>query len=124
MEVIGWLWNHGLILPMTNFLVLLTRLSPLFPFNVLNYAFGLTPVPFRTYLLASWIGMLPGTIAYVYVGSAASSLAQLVSGDVHRPAAERALFIAGLAATIAVTAILTRAARRSLAEIVSLPPNR
>jgi len=46
-------------------IVLLTRLSPLFPFNLLNYAFGLTQVPLWKYALASWIGMLPGTVMYV-----------------------------------------------------------
>src|SRR5580700_9524287 len=51
--------------------VLLTRLSPLLPFNLLNYAFGLSSVPFKTYVLASWVGMLPGTILYIYLGSAA-----------------------------------------------------
>ena len=62
-------------------IVLLTRLSPVLPFNLLNYAFGLTAVPLREYVLASWIGMLPGTIMYVYLGSAANSLAALLSGD-------------------------------------------
>ncbi len=61
-------------------IVLLTRLSPVLPFNLLNYAFGLTAVPFRTYVLASWIGMLPGTIMYVYLGSAAKSLADAAVG--------------------------------------------
>src|SRR5918999_2625750 len=73
--------------------VLLTRLSPVLPFNVLNYAFGLTAVPFRTYLLASWIGMLPGTIMYVYLGSAARSLATLLSGETPRSAGQQALFV-------------------------------
>lgn len=49
--------------------------------SLLNYAIGLTAVPFRKYLLASWIGMLPGTIMFVYVGSAANSLAALLSDD-------------------------------------------
>ena len=47
----------------------LTRLSPVFPFNLLNYAFGFTQVSLRDYFLASWIGMMPGTFMYVYVGS-------------------------------------------------------
>ena len=51
-------------------IVLLTRLSPIFPFNLLNYAFGLTDVKLWQYVLASWIGMIPGTIMYVYLGSA------------------------------------------------------
>src|SRR5690242_15463369 len=50
-------------------IVLLTRLSPVFPFTLLNYAFGLTRVKLGHYVLASWIGMIPGTVMYVYLGS-------------------------------------------------------
>jgi uncharacterized membrane protein YdjX (TVP38/TMEM64 family) len=49
--------------------VLFVRLVPLFPFNGLNYACGIVPLKFRDYLLGSFLGMLPGTIAYVYAGS-------------------------------------------------------
>jgi uncharacterized membrane protein YdjX (TVP38/TMEM64 family) len=101
-------------------IVLLTRLSPVLPFNLLNYAFGLTAVPLRKYVLASWIGMLPGTIMYVYLGSAANSLAALLSGDQPRSAGQQVLFALGLAATVAATIIVTRAARRALTEIVPL----
>ena len=73
-------------------IVLLTRLSPVFPFNLLNYVYGLTSVPFRTYVLASWIGMLPGTIMYVYLGSAANSLATLLSGEALPSASRQILF--------------------------------
>jgi uncharacterized membrane protein YdjX (TVP38/TMEM64 family) len=51
--------EHGAII------VALTRLVPLFPFNLLNYGFGLTRVPFRTYVFWSWLCMLPGTVLYV-----------------------------------------------------------
>lgn len=51
--------RHGAII------VAITRLVPLFPFNVLNYGFGLTRIPLRTYVLWSWVCMLPGTILYV-----------------------------------------------------------
>jgi uncharacterized membrane protein YdjX (TVP38/TMEM64 family) len=101
-------------------IVLLTRLSPVLPFNLLNYAFGLTAVPLREYVLASWIGMLPGTIMYVYLGSAANSLAALLSGDQPRTTGQQVLFALGLAATVAATIIVTRAARRALAERVPL----
>jgi uncharacterized membrane protein YdjX (TVP38/TMEM64 family) len=101
-------------------IVLLTRLSPVLPFNLLNYAFGLTAVPLRKYVLASWIGMLPGTIMYVYLGSAANSLAALLSGDQPRSAGQQVLFALGLAATVAATIIVTRTARRALTEIVPL----
>src|SRR5262249_14167349 len=63
-------------------IVLLTRLSPLFPFTLLNYAFGLTMVRFRDYVLASWIGMLPGTVMYVYLGSTVKELADVAVGNV------------------------------------------
>jgi len=46
-------------------IVAITRLVPIFPFNLLNYGFGLTNVPFRTYVLWSFFCMLPGTILYV-----------------------------------------------------------
>jgi uncharacterized membrane protein YdjX (TVP38/TMEM64 family) len=46
-------------------IVLLTRLSPVFPFNLLNYAYGLTKASLRHYFFASWIGMMPGTAMYV-----------------------------------------------------------
>ena len=101
--------------------VLLTRLSPLFPFNLLNYAFGLSSVPFGTYLLASWIGMLPGTIMYIYVGSAAKSVAALLSGERRPIRGQQVLFVVGLVATVAVTALVTRTARRALRAIVSSP---
>ena len=51
-------------------LVFLLRLSPLIPFNLSNYFYGLTSVKFWPYVLASWIGMLPGTLLYVYLGAA------------------------------------------------------
>src|SRR5918996_3730345 len=95
-------------------IVLLTRLSPVLPFNLLNYAFGLTAVPLRKYVLASWIGMLPGTVMYVYLGSAAKSLAALLSGDQPRSTGQQILFAVGLAATVAATIIVTRTARQSL----------
>ena len=99
-------------------IVLLTRLSPLFPFNVLNYAYGASPVAFRDYLVASWIGMLPATILYVYLGSAIASLADLAAGRVEGGLAQKLLFGLGLAATAAVTVLVTRIARRALSQAV------
>lgn len=61
-------------------IVLLTRLSPVFPFNLLNYAFGLAQVSLRDYVLGSLVGMLPGTLMYVYLGSLITSLSELASG--------------------------------------------
>ena len=100
-------------------IVLLTRLSPAFPFNLLNYMYGLTKVKLRDYFLASWIGMFPGTVMYVYLGSAAQNLASIAAGDVQgNSGGQRALLYLGLAATIAVTVFITRIARNALAEAV------
>lgn len=96
----------------------LTRLSPVFPFNLLNYAYGLTRVSLRDYFFASWIGMLPGTVMYVYLGSLAGDLARLGAGGHTRSAGEWALYGVGLAATVAVTIYVTRIARAALAKKV------
>jgi uncharacterized membrane protein YdjX (TVP38/TMEM64 family) len=95
-------------------IVALLRLSPVVPFNVLNYAFGVTRVSLRNYVLASWIGMMPGTLMYVYLGSIAGDLASAGVGRAQRTPAEWALYAVGLVATIAVTVFVTRLARRAL----------
>jgi uncharacterized membrane protein YdjX (TVP38/TMEM64 family) len=95
-------------------IVLLTRLSPLLPFNLLNYAYGVTAVRARDYVAASWLGMLPATVLYVYAGSAAANLAQALSGRVRTGTTGTVLLVVGLAATVAVTVLVTRLARRRL----------
>ena len=92
----------------------LTRLSPAFPFNLLNYAYGVTRVSLRHYVLASWIGMMPGTLMYVYLGSLAGDLATVGTGRSARTPAEWALYVVGLLATVAVTVYVTRIARAAL----------
>jgi uncharacterized membrane protein YdjX (TVP38/TMEM64 family) len=97
-------------------IVLLLRLSPVFPFSLLNYALGLTRVRFADYLLAS-IGMLPGTLLYVYSGKLAGDVATLAGGaPVAKGAGYYALWGVGLLATLAVTVYVTRIARRALAQ--------
>ncbi len=88
-------------------IVALTRLSPAFPFNLLNYAYGLTKIRFAPYLLASWIAMMPGTVMYVYLGS----LAKAPEG---RTPGQWALLVVGLLATIAATILITKSAKRAL----------
>jgi uncharacterized membrane protein YdjX (TVP38/TMEM64 family) len=97
-------------------IVLLTRLSPIFPFNLLNYAYGLTRVRFPDYMLGSLIGMLPGTVMYVYIGSLITSVTELASGQASGGAAQQIFYFGGLAVTVAVTIYVTRIARRALAE--------
>ncbi len=100
--------NEGFII------VLLTRLSPLFPFNLLNYAFGLTAVRFRDYVLASWIGMAPAIVLYVYIGSAAKSLADLTGDGIESGVRGATLFVVGLIATLLLTVFVTRIATKAL----------
>lgn len=95
----------------------LTRLSPVFPFTLLNYAFGLTQVKLRDYVLASWIGMMPGTVMYVYLGS----LAKAATAEHTRTTGEWVLYGVGLLATIILTVFVTRIAKRALAK--TLPGN-
>jgi uncharacterized membrane protein YdjX (TVP38/TMEM64 family) len=95
-------------------IVLLTRLSPLFPFNLLNYAYGVTAVRPRDYIAASWLGMLPGTVVYVYAGSAAVNLAQALAGGARLGRSGALLLVLGLAATVAVAVLVTRLARAQL----------
>jgi uncharacterized membrane protein YdjX (TVP38/TMEM64 family) len=100
-------------------IVLLTRLSPVFPFNLLNYAFGLTRVRLGPYVLASWLGMIPGTIMYVYLGSALKSLTDVVAGAPAGGILQQAFFVAGLIMTVVATVVITRVARRALNEAVA-----
>lgn len=92
-------------------IVALTRLSPAFPFVVLNYAYGVTRVPLRHFVPATAAGMIPGITAYVYLGSLAGSV---LTGARGRTTVEWALYVVGLAATVAVTIYVTRLARAAL----------
>jgi uncharacterized membrane protein YdjX (TVP38/TMEM64 family) len=98
----------------------LLRLSPVFPFNLLNYALGLTQVRFLDYLLACF-AMLPGTLLYVYYGHAAGSLAEAAGGHIQKGTAYWVSLGIGLAATLAVTTIITRLASRALKEQIGEP---
>ncbi len=90
----------------------LTRLSPVFAFVLLNYAFGLTKVSLGQYILASWIGMMPGTVMYVYLGYIAAEVA--TGGDASSGPLKWVLNIVGLIATVVVTVFVTRIAKRAL----------
>lgn len=99
-------------------IVTLLRLSPIFPFNVLNYGLGVTGVSLKDYFLGS-VGMFPGTVMYVYLGSLAGNLATIGAGDApSNPTVTWAIRIIGLIATVAVTVVVTRVARKALAEAV------
>lgn len=94
-------------------MVLLMRLSPVFPFNALNYALGISKVGFLPYLLGS-VGMIPGTLLYVYYGKLAGDLATLGGAGIRRGPEYYLVLLLGLAATAAVVVIGARASRRAL----------
>jgi uncharacterized membrane protein YdjX (TVP38/TMEM64 family) len=97
-------------------IVFLLRLSPVFPFNLLNYALGLTRVRFVDFVIAS-AGMLPGTLLYVYYGKVIGDVAALAGGArIAKNTGYYALLGLGLVATIVVTTVVTRIARRALAD--------
>lgn len=98
--------------------VLLTRLSPVLPFNLLNYGYGLTTVGLGEYTLASWIGMMPGTLLYVSLGASAGEAAR--AGSFVRTPAEWALYAGGLAATAVAAWLVGRTAKRALAAKVQM----
>ncbi len=97
-------------------IVFLSRLSPVLPYNLLNYAFGVTRVRFRDYVLASWTGMFPGTCLYVSIGAAAKSLTEVTSGLSPSSIAQQTLFGFGLLATVLVSVMLTKIAKKALAD--------
>ena len=98
-------------------IVLLTRLSPIFPFNLLNYAFGVTGVSIQDYIIGS-IGMIPGTMMFVYIGSLAGSVALIGTETAPtNPTLQWTIRIVGFVATIAVTIYITRIAKQALSQL-------
>ena len=97
-------------------LIFLLRLSPVIPFNLSNYFYGLTGVKFWPYVLASWIGIMPGTFLYVYIGSAGkTAVAAAVGSEAVKHGWEYWTFLSiGLVATIIVTVWVTKIARDAL----------
>lgn len=97
--------------------VFLMRLSPLFPYSLINYSLGVTKVPFTEYIVASWIGMLPGTFAYVILGSAGK--AAVAAGGTSSTFPGALLYIVGALATLGVTVLISREASKVLNEMDS-----
>lgn len=95
-------------------IVLLTRLSPLFPFILLNYLYGITSVSLKDYLLGS-IGMIPGTVMYVYIGSLAGNIATLgTESPPTNMGLQWIIRLLGFVATVVVTIYITKIARQAL----------
>lgn len=93
----------------------LLRLSPAIPFSLSNYLYGLTAVQFVPYVIASWAGTLPGTVLYVYLGAAGKAGLQAAGGTARSPQ-EYVFLTVGLIATVVVTVLITRIAKKALNE--------
>lgn len=99
-------------------LVLLLRLSPLVPFNVLNYALSLSGISVRRFVLATLIGEIPGGWLYVYLGSLVTTAAQLSSASAPQTPLRTFFYVAGFAATLAAAIVSGRIAKRALAGVL------
>jgi uncharacterized membrane protein YdjX (TVP38/TMEM64 family) len=98
-------------------IVFLLRLSPVVPFNFLNYALGLTTLSLGDFVAAS-IGMIPGAFLYAYAGKlTGEALALAGQAQVPRDASYYTVLLAGLAATVTATTIVTRTARKALQDV-------
>jgi uncharacterized membrane protein YdjX (TVP38/TMEM64 family) len=91
----------------------LLRLSPAVPFNLQNYAFGATDIPFWHFVIATFFGIVPGTALYVYIGT----LGRAAATSENLKISQIALFSIGLLATVIVIVVITRKARQMLSRI-------
>lgn len=98
--------------------VLLLRMSPVSPFSILNYAFGMSRVRARDYVLGSMLGTVPGTVLYVYIGSLLTSMVQIFSTGA--AATSKTIFLwVGLIATVAAFSIVARLAKAELKRLAA-----
>lgn len=103
-------------------IALLTRLSPAFPYSFLNYAFAFSKITFRQYALATWLGLIPGVLMYVYIGASLRAFARAVTDvqvNTEPTPAHHVFFWFGLAITVVGVVVVTRIARRALAKTSS-----
>jgi uncharacterized membrane protein YdjX (TVP38/TMEM64 family) len=100
-------------------IVFLTRLCTLFPYDLMSYVFGLSEVPFGSYVLATWLGRLPEIVLWAYLGSNAKNLSDLVAGKIQTGIGVQILLWLGLAAMLAVVIIVVQVARGALDQAVN-----
>ncbi|KAK7303244.1 hypothetical protein RJT34_14146 [Clitoria ternatea] len=95
-------------------IVLLLRLVPLLPFNMLNYLLSVTPVSIGEYMLASWLGMMPITLALVYVGTTLKDLSDVTHGWSEFSKTRWAFIVFGLVISVIMMICVTRVAKSAL----------
>lgn len=96
------------------YIVLLTRFAIVLPFNILNYAFGLTKVPATTYVAATALGMLPAVALYVYLGTLADDLGQILAGELRPSGGAYWIGAVALLAIALVLWLVHRTAKRAI----------
>nr|CAD1833617.1 unnamed protein product [Ananas comosus var. bracteatus] len=104
-------------------IVLLLRLVPLLPFNMLNYLLSVTPVGIGEYMLASWLGMMPITLALVYVGTTLKDLADVTHGWSEISTTRLVLIISGFIVSVILVVIVTKVAKASLDKALAENPD-
>jgi uncharacterized membrane protein YdjX (TVP38/TMEM64 family) len=95
-------------------IVVLTRLSLILPFNLLNYLYGATSVKATIHLMATAVGMLPAIALYVYLGTLARDIGQILSGEAAPPDLGYWVIAAGVLAIVAATWVIHRTATKAL----------
>ena len=122
-RVLGWIdrdprvaATRRAVVKDSAWIMFLLRLSPLVPYNLLNYALALSGVTFRDYLLAS-VGMIPAIIMYAYYGKVAGDVTRIAAGVVPPRGTEYyVMLVVGLIATFAATHLIGRAAKKAMAD--------
>lgn len=99
-------------------ITLLLRLAPLLPFNILNYLLSLTPISIAEYILASWLGMVPITLALVYVGTTIKDLSYVIHGWKDISLAHWILLTVGFVSTVVLMVLVDRIARKALNDAI------
>lgn len=97
--------------------VLLLRISPVLPYTISNYIYGLTAVDFVHYLIASAVGLIPMVAVYVSIGAAGREAALAAAGGGHHSVVEIVVLVIGILFTIGAAVLIARAAKRELAEM-------
>ncbi|XP_020526885.1 uncharacterized protein LOC18440575 [Amborella trichopoda] len=103
-------------------IVLLLRLVPLLPFNMLNYLLSVTPVSIVEYMLASWLGMMPITLALVYVGTTLKDLSDVTHGWSEISTTRWVVLVSGLVISVVLMVLVTKVAKSSLEKALEANP--
>ena len=101
--------------------MILARLAQILPYNLLNYSFGLTSVSLRDYALGSAVGMLPGIFMFVFLGTTATDIAAIMSGELELGDYDLWIGGFGVLAVAAAVVLITRVAQKALREQMENP---